>query len=264
MNSTTSNRRATQPAEPVVASELTSHPEKQLVYSSPSIHERRRRILREARKMLAEGGLEKFSIRTLCKRADVAQRTLYNAFHNRDRIMALAIREAYEDVNRYMRYRTSAETVEGIVDRLISVNTRNLRARNYTQAVAAIFFAPAASHDIWFALREMVDINLRQWLDRLVREDLLEDWVRVEELANEIANIEYATINDWAQGRIPDDQYVRRLITGVLTHVVGALRGDDKATALRMLRQIRETGQLPEFPKPVYAPPERSTETEDA
>ena len=235
--------------------ELSSHPEKQLVYSSPSIHERRRRILREARKLLAEGGLEKFSIRQLCKRADVAQRTLYNAFYNRDRIMALAIREAYEDVNRYMRYRTSAETMEGIVDRLISVNTRNLRARNYTQAVAAIYFSSAASHDIWIAMREMVDINLRQWLDRLVREDLLEDWVRVDELANEIANIEYATINDWAQGRIPDEDYVRRLITGVLTHVVGALKGEDKATALSMLRQIRTTGQLPEFPKPVYDPP---------
>lgn len=248
---------------PVPETSLTSHPEKQLVYSSPSIHERRRRILREARKLLAEGGLEKFSIRKLCQRADVAQRTLYNAFHNRDRIMALAIREAYEDVNRYMRYRTSAETMEGIIDRLISVNTRNLKARNYTQAVAAIFFSPAASNDIWRAMREMVDINLQQWLNRLVREDLLEDWVRVDELANEIANIEYATINDWAQGRIPDEDYVRRLITGVLTHVVGALKGEDKETAIAMLRKIRTTGQLPEFPKPVYDPPRKKAANSD-
>lgn len=244
------------------STELSAHPDKQLVYSSPSIHERRRRILREARRLLAESGLEKFSIRTLCKRADVAQRTLYNAFHNRDRIMALAIQEAYEDVNRYMRYRTSAETMEGIIDRLISVNTRNLRARNYTQAVAAIFFAPASSQDIWVAMRQMVDTNLRQWLDRLVRDDLLEDWVNVDEFAHEIANLEYATINDWAQGRIPDDQYVRRLITGVLTHVVGAIRGEDRETAMRMLRQIRTTGKLPEFPKPVYNPP-REAEQDD-
>ena len=74
------------PLIPAVSAELSAHPDKQLVYSSPSIHERRRRILREARRLLAESGLEKFSIRTLCKRADVAQRTLYNAFHNRDRI----------------------------------------------------------------------------------------------------------------------------------------------------------------------------------
>jgi hypothetical protein len=154
-----------------------------------------------------------------------------------------------------MRYRTSAETVAGIVDRLISVNTRNLRARNYTKAVAAIYFAPASSPDIWVAMRQMVDINLRQWLDRLVRENLLEEWVDVDEFANEIANLEYSTINDWAQGRIPDDQYVRRLITGVLTHAVGAIRGEDRETATTMLRDIRQTGKLPEFPKPVYSPP---------
>lgn len=245
-----------------IEAELTAHPEKQLIYSSTSIHERRQRILHEARKLLAEGGLEKFSIRTLCKRAGVAQRTLYNAFHNRDRIMALAIREAYEDVNRYMRYRTSAETVEGIVDRLISVNARNLRARNYTRAVTAIYFSPVASRDIWVAMREMVDINLRQWLNRLVRDDLLQDWVRIDEFADEIANLEYATINDWALGRIPDEDYVRRLITGVLTHVVGSIKGEDREAALKILQDIRRTGQLPEFPKPVYAPPPHDEEEE--
>lgn len=244
------------------STELTLHPKKQLVYSSPSMHERRRRILREARKLLAEGGLEKFSIRTLCKRADVAQRTLYNAFHNRDRIMALAIREAYEDVNRYMRYRTSAETLEGIVDRLIAVNSRNIHARNYTQAVTAIYFSPAASEDIWIALREMVDINLRQWLNRLTRDGLLEDWVRVDELATEIANIEYATINDWARGIISDEDYVRRLITAVLTHVAGALRGEERTKAVAMLRDIRTSGQLPDFPKPVYVPPREDRATQ--
>ena len=260
MKTTTSKRGAAKSEDLVWEGDLDSHLEKQLVYSSPSIRERRRRILREARNMLAEGGLEKFNIRTLCKRADVAQRTLYNAFQNRDRIMALAIRGAYEDVNLYMRYRTSAETLEGIIDRLISVNTRNLRARNYTRAVTSIFFAPAASLDIWIALREMVDINLRQWLNRLAREDLLEDWVDVEELAHEIANIEYSIINDWAQDRIPDADYVRRLVTAVLTHVAGVLRGDEKEAAITMLRQIRKTGQLPEFPKPVYVPPETSPE----
>lgn len=234
---------------------LAPHPDRQLVYSSPSIFERRKRILREARKLLAEKGIEGFSIRVLCKRADVAQRTLYNAFHNRDRIMALAIREAYEDVNRYMKYRTSAETIDGIVDRLISVNQRNLRARNYTKAVAAVYFSPAGSRDIWDAMRDMVNINLHQWLDRLVRDDLLESWVDVDELAGEIANIEYATINDWAQDRLSDEDYVRRLITAVLTHVVGAIRGSDRDRAIELLQHIRRTGTLPEFPKPVYAPP---------
>src|SRR6266851_1962676 len=114
---------------------IVGHRDKPLIYSSRSIAERRRRILREARKLLAERGIEGFAVRELCRRAEVAQRTLYNAFQSKDRVIALAIREAYEEVNQRFRYRTSAETLEGFLDRLTSVHERNFRARNYTDAV---------------------------------------------------------------------------------------------------------------------------------
>jgi AcrR family transcriptional regulator len=233
---------------------LTPHPEKQLIYSSTPIHERRQRILHEARKMIAESGIEGFSIRTLCRKADVAQRTLYNAFHSKDRIIALAIREAYEEVNGYMRYRTSAETLEGIVDRLISVNRRNFKARNYTRAVTSIYFSPHTGEDVWNALRDMVFLNLRQWLDRLEREGELQPWVNLDELAETFANIEYSIINDWARRRIKDEDYIRRLITAVLALAVGATKGKTCDQANQMLETIARSGELPEFPKPVLVP----------
>lgn len=234
---------------------LAPHPEKQLVYSSTMIHERRQRILHETRKMIAEDGLEGFSIRTLCRRADVAQRTLYNAFHSKDRLIALAIRETYEGVNSYIRYRTSAETLEGIVDRLMSVNRRNLKARNYTQAVTSIYFSANTSEDVWNALREMVYLNLRQWLDRVMRDGELQPWANLNEVAESFANVEYAVINDWARGRISDENYVRRLITAVLSLAAGVTRGATQAQANQMLEGIARTGELPEFPKPVLVPP---------
>ena len=242
---------------------LAPHPDKQLVYSSTMIHERRQRILHETRKMIAEDGLEGFSIRTLCRRADVAQRTLYNAFHSKDRLIALAIRETYEGVNSYIRYRTSAETLEGIVDRLMSVNRRNLKARNYTQAVTSIYFSANTSEDVWNALREMVYLNLRQWLDRVVRDDELQPWANLQEVAENFANVEYAVINDWARGRISDEDYVRRLIRAVLSLAAGVTRGATQTQANQMLEQITRTGELPEFPKPVLAPP-KDADTEEA
>lgn len=233
---------------------LSANPDRQPVYASAMIQERRKRILIEARRMIAEVGLDGFSVRTLCRNADVAQRTLYNAFQSKDRLIALAIREAYEDVNRYMRYRTSADTLEGIVDRLMSVNTRNLRARNYTKAVVSLYFSPSISPDIWNALRAMVFLNLRQWLDRLVRERLLKPWVDVDQAAADFANIEYATINDWAVGRLEDEDYVPRLITSVLTYAIAITDGPANAEAIAMMERIRTTGQLPSFPKPVFDP----------
>jgi AcrR family transcriptional regulator len=237
---------------------LAPHPEKQLVYSSTLIHERRQRILHETRKMIAEEGIEKFSIRTLCRRADVAHRTLYNAFHSKDRLIALAIRETYEGVNSYIRYRTSADTIEGIVDRLIAVNGRNLKARNYTRAVTAIYFSPNTSKDVWDALRDMVFLNLRQWLDRVARDGELQPWANVEDVAGNFANIEYAAINDWACGRIDDEDYLRHLITSMLTLAAGATRGETHAKANHMLEEIARTGAVPEFPKPVLTSPEQN------
>ena len=233
---------------------LTPNPDREPIYSSASIQERRQRILHEARRMIAEAGISGFSVRTLCRNADVAQRTLYNAFQNKDRLIAIAIREAYEQVNRHMRYRTSADTLDGIIDRLISVNTRNLKARNYTKAVVSLYFSPSIGADVWDALRQMVFLNLRRWLDRLERDGELEDWVPIDQVASDFANIEYAIINDWAVGRLTDDQYLPRLVMGVLAHAAGVTKGPAREEAVSMLRAIRDTGRLPEFPKPVFRP----------
>jgi AcrR family transcriptional regulator len=236
---------------------LVSHPARTPVYSSPAIHERRHRILKAARNLLADDGLEGFSIRKLSKRAEVAQRTLYNAFHSKDRIMAIVIRETYEGVNRNLRYHTSPDTLDGIIDRLISINSRNLKSRNYTRVVASLYFSPDIARDIWMAMRAMVDLNLRKWLDRLDRENGLQGWVNVDDLAGDIANIEYAIINDWAQGRLSDDEYLMRLVIAVLSHTVGVTAGPEQEKALSMLTDIGRSKALPQFRKPVYSPDRR-------
>lgn len=226
---------------------LTPHPERQLVYTSSTIFERRKRILREARNMITEGGIEGFSVRTLCKRADVAQRTLYNAFHSKDRLIALAIRDAYEDFNRTVAYGTSPETIDGIIDRLIVVNLRNLKARHYTRAVTSIFFAPGTSRDIWSAIREMAFLNLRKWLERLKQDDELQHWADVSDLEHMFANIEYSVINDWANDRISDERFIPLLITSVLSFAVGVTKGPTHDHAKQMLSDIGKTGNLPQF-----------------
>ncbi len=204
--------------------------------------------------MIAEKGLDGFSIRTLCRNADVAQRTLYNAFQNKDRLIALAISEAYENVNRHMRYRTGADTLEGIVDRLISINVRNLKARNYTKAVVSLYFSPNISEDIWTAMRGMALRNLRPWLDRMKRESALQPWVNVETAAGDLANLQYSIINDWTVDRLSDKIYVPRLIIAVLSYTVGITLGTHREAALAMISEISMSDALPEFPKPVYDP----------
>jgi AcrR family transcriptional regulator len=230
------------PGEPAVhsADSLTQP----VIYSSQAIIQRRKRILREARRLIAERGIEGFTIRTLCDRADVAPRTLYNAFLNKERLIAIAIQDAYEDFNRKMKYKTAADTLVGMLDRLMTVNRRNFNARNYTRAVAALYFSGTTHHDIWEALQQMAFANLKPWLARLDREDLLEPWVDTAEIASTFANIEYSTINDWAQGRIANADYLGRLVGNFLTLVVGIARGEVLEEARRHLATLHETGGL--------------------
>ncbi len=235
-------------------SALEANPTRSPIYASNSIQERRRRILIETRRMIAESGIDGFSIRTLCRNADVAQRTLYNAFHSKERLIAIAIRETYEDVNRFIQYRTSADTIEGIIDRLIAVNSRNFKARNYTKAVASLYFSATIGEDVWTALREMAFLNLRRWLDRLEHENSLAPWMNAAQAASDFANIEYAIINDWATERLPDDEYISRLVLAVLSHAIGITVGTEQAHVTAMASEINRTGRLPEFPKPVFKP----------
>lgn len=221
-------------------SEAASSLAEPLVYASHAIQARRRRILRETRKLIGERGIEGFTVRELCARAEIAQRTLYNAFGSKDRLIAIAIREAYEEFNRTARYRSGADTLTGMLERLVTVNRRNFRARNYTRAVAALYFAPTTHHDIWQALQEMTFLNLRVWLSALRASGDLAPEVDIDTTAALIANVEYATINDWAQGRITNSDYIPRLVENVLVVVIGNTIGPPREEAVAIRARLRK------------------------
>ncbi len=233
--------------------DLAPHPDKPLLYSSPMILERRRRLLKEARHMIAEGGLESFSIRKLCQRADVAQRTLYNAFQNKDRLIAFAIREAFDEFSMYVRDRTDPDSLDGWVGRTIAINRRNFRVRNYTRAVCAIYFAPSTPRDVWATLQDMSLRGNLAWLER--RRDDLHPWIDIDHFAHSMANMQYSTINDWCLGRLSDTAYLPRLAENMLLLLIGAVQGPLAEEAADMLAALGRTGKLSKYPNMAFTPP---------
>ena len=231
---------------------ITAHPEKQLVYSSPQIQERRERILREARKLIAEEGVEGFSIRKLCSRADVVQRTLYNAFHSKDRIIALAIWHAYLEAHRKAKYHTATDAIEGVVDRMYSVNRRNLRGPNYARAIVALYFSPGLGTDILEALRAMVYFQ-RLWLEKIEQMGALRPGFVIGDVLNDLANLEYSVIHDWLQGRLNDEAYLTRIIQGFLTYAFAITTGDENVRVGRLLDRLHEVGDAAAFHKELTA-----------
>lgn len=223
-----------------------------LVYASPLIQERRRRILKETRRLIAQKGLANFSVRELCRQADIAQRTLYNHFSSKERAAAIAIKEAFDEIRYHVHFKTEATTIEGMIDRAIAINTRNLRAKNYALAVVTIYFSPSTTDDVWEVLQHMGTAGITVLLESLAAGGQIEPWADIEEVALTFSNTSFAIINEWCLGRVSDGAYIRRVVDALLLLLCGVCRGEARETAMRTLAEIRRTGELPSFPKPTY------------
>jgi len=213
--------------------------------------ERRRRILHETRRLINEKGLEGFSMRELSKRADVAPKTLYNAFGERDLLIGLAIREMFDALRHNVKFKTSDKTLAGLLDRAIVLNRGNLKARNYAKAVATIYFSPGTHSDLREILQEMAVGKTNEWLADLRTKGQLHDWVDIEHLTRHMANMEYALILDWATGRVEDTEYLFRFAEIVLFSALAATRGEVYETAQAMMVRMAETREVPSFGHPV-------------
>jgi hypothetical protein len=179
---------------------------------------------------------------------------LYNAFHDKDRVIALAIRQAFDDFNNYVHYKTDPKTLSGVLDRTLGLNRQNFRVKNYTKAICKIYFSPNTSRDVWETLQDMSLSGIRQWLTILLASDQLQPWINIDHFAEAMANLQYATINDWCLGRLSDEQYLPALTERMLLLIVGAVKDRTRRESEQFLLNLNSTGELPRFPKAVWKP----------
>jgi TetR/AcrR family transcriptional regulator, cholesterol catabolism regulator len=209
-------------------------------YFSPAIRERRQRILDEARIMISEHGINNFSMDELCVRADVAKRTLYNAFQSKELIIATAIQQYFDTFVEKIPYATPAGSLQRIIERLAWIVRRNMEIRNYIRVLMAIYFSPDVDPDIWKSVHMLgVRFNM-EWIGKLESKRQLQPWVNPEQLAHDIIRFEYVLINDWCQGRIDDDSFLSHILLCYLTLVVGATKGKARRELEEMLMQLKD------------------------
>ena len=212
------------------------------IYSSPAIIERRKRILAETRKLIAEQGIAAFSMNEIGHRAGVAKRTLYNAFQTRERMIAAAIQEYFDEHVSKLSYVSRPGTMEHNIERMISILQRNRKLRNYVKAVLSLYFSSDVDPHIWSAIHAPAVHHNRRWIERLAAKKQLQPWVHVDQLVDDLVRFEFATINEWAQGRIADDQVMVRLVSSYLSCVAGALKGTARKEVEALLKAISDRG----------------------
>ena len=210
-----------------------------LIYKSDNIYERRRRILSEARKMIAEGGLAGFSVRELCNRAGIAQKTLYNAFGSKENVIALAIRQYMTDFNERAKLRFDTSTLDGRLERLIKVHSRNLQIRPYTTAIMAVYNSPTADSAIREAIRSVSEAGAQPFADAIDQSKALLPGVTAKSFVYFHTTTVYAVLTDWCLGDFPDDELVERVCECFLMTVVASTRGQPNSDARRWLQDLR-------------------------
>jgi AcrR family transcriptional regulator len=210
-----------------------------LVYHSDRMVERRRRILREVRNLISEAGFEGFSVRELCARAGIAQKTLYNAFGNKANVIALAIRQYMADFNDRTSPRFDPGTLEGRLERSIKVYWRGIQARSYTTAIMAVYNSPTAERAVREAIRDVSVISLKPFVESLEASGELAPGVSAERFTYLVTTGTYAVLSDWCLRDLPDDQLVDRVSEAFLLVVVGCTIGNTREEAQRWLEDLR-------------------------
>lgn len=219
-----------------------------MTHSSPAMFERRRRILREARRMIGGGRMDDFNIRELCRRAGVSSRTVYNAFGGKEAVIALAIKDYFEAFHHSMLFVSDEDCLEGALERVMAATLRNLQIPNYLRAVTTLYFSPTLDLRIRHVL---LDIGRRQWLAwlrHLRSRRQLERGIEPEQMAVDLSDLQFAKVHQWGLGALADDRLVDVTARSVLTYVAGATRGEARAAVRSKLDALaRGTPEWTDF-----------------
>lgn len=212
-------------------------------YDSALMHSRRQRILAETRRVIEEHGIENLSMRELCKHADVAQRTLYNAFGSKDHIVALAIQDHYFALIQRMKFDSPPDTIDGVIDRMMRVTLRGgTRHKNYLKAILAVYFSPVAHPDIVNVTREISAGNVMPWLLRLQQLKQINPVLPLDTVASDMSDLVFTIMRRWTVGEISNAQMAAHVVRSFLVLAVGATVGEAQVDAMRRLALREATG----------------------
>lgn len=190
--------------------------------------------------MIDEVGITNLSMDDVAKRADVAKRTLYNAFQSKEHLVASAISKYFEDYANIIEYSTEAGSLDRMIEHLAIVAFRNLSIRNYTRALMNVYFSSDVDPEIRLAIHQIAAKPQEPWVLAMERKRQLQPWIDAEDLLTMLVRYRYATAHAWAEGLIPDDQLVTEVIRGFLTFAAGAVTGAARKQIIEVLTNLED------------------------
>ncbi|MGR8920422.1 MAG: TetR/AcrR family transcriptional regulator [Gammaproteobacteria bacterium] len=173
-------------------------------------HRRRRRILDEARSLLAGGGFDALNLRSLAAAAEVTVPTIYNLVGNKEDVVVALLADALEEIEQ----RAGSHAGDGPLERATAVVTESVSLFGsdeefYRAALIALDYldGSAQHHDTAARIYVWAEQLLVEGFDACRRAGLLRDRIDADLLAAHIVRSYRTSSRAWALGQLDIDAF---------------------------------------------------------
>lgn len=210
-------------------------------YLSAAITERRQRILGATMALISECGIDGFNLGDLSRRAQVAQKTLYNSFGSKEALISAAFDYFLEEQG--LRFPAhEIHDLEGIITQLHLRCRDFINNREWVRASNFLYFSLTIDDGIYQSLKKMSLIYIEHFY-RLYGSH--PDFITSSAfyyINLQMANVAHGTVHDWLMGRITDEAFADAVCFGVISTLLvvvkAQLRDDAERLATRFAQRL--------------------------
>lgn len=189
--------------------------------------ERRARILRAARELLAEGE-ENLTISRLCDQAEVAARTVYRAFGDREGVIQAVIADHMDAICAFLATAPLKGDIDSVFREYDWITAELFRGRAFARVIIGFYFSLAPNPKTLMSLRSVAHRRMLAWMDYAASVGDLTPALDRERVARHQVDTEYVQFSKWASGQIPDERVADELKANFLMSAVAVSRGPER------------------------------------
>ena len=197
-------------------------------------------MLEVAKTMIAEGGPEGFTIRELGRRAKVSVTTIYASFGDKEGLLAAAIEDYYQRLPL-----ASARPTASLPKLLAAEQVRAAVLANqaYARQYVNLYFSSTVDPRVHKAIRDTSTAGAGHlpWIQKAMRDGDIIPGLSLQTITTMLTNHRLMVLQDWAQGRLTDENLHIAAKLAILIFARGITCGPTLARVDAELRKLART-----------------------
>ena len=206
-------------------------------YYSKPMEERRNNVLRTARKLIGDHGIDGFTMKQLAHAAGVSGATLFNIYTNRENLINEAVLDAF-NTSMGEGVSSTPETLKELTRYVDWTHEEIIKLGSYIPIIVNSYFSSARENRIREILLREASAPYIYYLEKYKDRDILRSSDSVAEFGELISNQIFSSMKDWSSGRVTNDQLERKLKISVFTIMIPVIRKSHREEMSHELRTL--------------------------